>query len=36
MTKRIEGTQAPAPLEAYANHGDTVFGKSHQRDGCRR
>jgi SRSO17 transposase len=36
MTKRIEITPAPEPLEAYARHFDTLFGKSNQREGFRR
>src|SRR5258708_1767599 len=36
MTKRIEVAEAPAPLEAYVKHFDTLFGKSNQRDGFRR
>jgi hypothetical protein len=35
MTKGIEIAQAPAPLEAYAQHFDPVFGKSNQREGFR-
>ena len=35
MTKRIEVGQAPAPLEAYAEHFDPVFSKSNQREGFR-
>src|SRR5215467_2092736 len=35
MTKRIEVAQAPAPLEAYAEHFDPAFSKSNQRDGFR-
>lgn len=36
MTKRIEVERAPAPLEEYAQHFDTLFGKSNQREGFRR
>jgi len=36
MTKRIEVVRAPAPLEEYVKHFDTLFGKSNQRDGFRR
>jgi len=36
MTKRIEIARAPAPLEEYVKHFDTLFGKSNQRDGFRR
>jgi SRSO17 transposase len=36
MTKRIEITPAPEPLEAYARHFDDVLGKSNQREGFRR
>src|SRR5437763_3939506 len=36
MTKRIEITSAPEPLEAYARHFDALFGKSNQREGVRR
>jgi SRSO17 transposase len=36
MTKRIEITPAPEPLEAYAGHYDDLFGKSNQREGFRR
>ncbi len=36
MTKRIEGTRAPAPLEEYIQHFDPVFGKSNQREGFRQ
>jgi hypothetical protein len=36
MTKRIEVTQAPAPLETYAKHFDSLFGKSNQREGFRQ
>ena len=36
MTKRIEITPAPEPLEAYARHFDALFGKSNQREGFRR
>src|SRR5258708_30522071 len=35
MTKRIEVAQAPAPLEAYAEHFDPVVSKSNQREGFR-
>jgi hypothetical protein len=35
MTKRIEVAQAPAPLEAYAEHFDPLFSKSNQREGFR-
>lgn len=35
MTKRIEVAQAPAPLEAYAQHFDAVFSKSNQRESFR-
>ncbi len=35
VTKRIEVAQAPAPLEAYAEHFDPVFSKSNQREGFR-
>src|SRR5437763_726999 len=35
MTNRIEIAQAPAPLEAYAQHFDPVFSKSNQREGFR-
>src|SRR5437588_7816660 len=36
MTKRIEVARAPAPLEEYVKHFDSLFGKSNQRDGFRR
>ena len=36
MTKRIEITPAPEPLEAYAGHFDDLFGKSNQREAFRR
>jgi SRSO17 transposase len=36
MTKRIEITPAPEPLEAYARHFDDLFGKSNQREEFRR
>src|SRR5947199_6343912 len=36
MTKRIEVTRAPAPLEEYIQHFDLVFGKSNQREGFRQ
>src|SRR5712692_10026813 len=36
MTKRIDITPAPEPLEAYAGHFDDLFGKSNQREGFRR
>ncbi len=36
MTKRIEITPAPEPLEAYARHVDDLLGKSNQREGFRR
>jgi hypothetical protein len=36
MTKRIEITPAPEPLEAYARHFDALLGKSNQREGFRR
>jgi SRSO17 transposase len=35
MTKRIEVSPAPVPLEAYVKHFDPVFGKSNQREGFR-
>jgi SRSO17 transposase len=35
MTKRIEITPAPEPLEAYARHFDALLGKSNQREGFR-
>ncbi len=36
MTKRIEVTKAPAPLEEYLGYFDPLFGKSNQREGFRR
>src|SRR6266853_3233091 len=36
MTKRIDITPAPEPLEAYVKHFDELFGKSNQREGFRR
>src|SRR5947207_4372232 len=36
MTKRIEITPSPEPLEAYAEHFDDRFGKSNQREEFRR
>ena len=36
MTKRIEITSAPEPLEAYAGHFDELFEQSNQREGFRR
>jgi hypothetical protein len=36
MTKRIEITPAPEPLEAYVRHFDALLGKSNQREGFRR
>ncbi len=36
MTKRIEITPAPEPLEAYARHFDNLLGRSNQREGFRR
>jgi SRSO17 transposase len=36
MTKRIDLTPAPDPLEAYAKHFDDLLGKSNQREGFRR
>jgi hypothetical protein len=36
MTKRIDITPAPEPLEAYARHFDDLLGKSNQREGFRR
>ncbi len=36
MTKRIEITPAPEPLEAYARHFDKLLGRSNQREGFRR
>ena len=35
MTNRLAVAQAPAPLEAYAQHFDPVFRKSNQREGFR-
>ncbi len=35
MTKRIEITPAPEPLEAYARHFDDLLGKSNQREAFR-
>jgi SRSO17 transposase len=35
MTKRIEVSPAPAPLEEYVKHFDPMFGKSNQREGFR-
>jgi DDE superfamily endonuclease len=35
MTKRIEVTKAPTPLEEYLRHFDPLFGKSNQREGFR-
>jgi SRSO17 transposase len=35
MTNRIGVAQAPAPLEAYAQHFDPMFRKSNQREGFR-
>src|SRR6266550_9186950 len=35
MTNRLEVAQAPAPLEAYAEHFDPMFSKSNQREGFR-
>jgi hypothetical protein len=35
MTKRIEVSSAPAPLEEYVKHFDSLFGKSNQREGFR-
>lgn len=35
MTSRLEIAQAPAPLEAYAQHFDPLFRKSNQREGFR-
>lgn len=36
MTKRRAIPTAPEPLEAYARHFDSLFGKSNQRDEFRR
>ncbi len=36
MTKRIEITPAPEPLEAYAEQYDDLFSKSNQREAFRR
>ncbi len=36
MTKRIEITPSPEPLEGYAGHFDNLFGKSNQREEFRR
>ncbi len=36
MTKRIEITPSPEPLEAYVGHFDALFGKSNQREEFRR
>src|SRR5216683_4559923 len=36
MTKRIEVTRAPVPLEEYIQHFDPVFGKSNQREAFRQ
>jgi hypothetical protein len=36
MTKRIEITPSPEPLEGYAEHFDDLFGKSNQREEFRR
>jgi SRSO17 transposase len=36
MTKRMEITPAPEPLEAYAEHYDDLFRKSNQREEFRR
>jgi hypothetical protein len=36
MTKRIEVTPAPAPLEEYIKHFDPVFGRSNQRESFRQ
>jgi SRSO17 transposase len=35
MTKRIEVSPAPAPLEEYVKHFDSLFSKSNQREGFR-
>ena len=36
MTKRLEITPSPEPLEAYAEHFDDLFEKSNQREEFRR
>lgn len=36
MTNRIMASAAPGPLEAYAQHFDTLFGRLNQRDSLRR
>ena len=36
MTTRLSVPPAPAPLEAYAQQFDLLFGKYNQRDGFRR
>ena len=36
MTKRIEVTRSPVPLEEYIRHFDPLFGKSNQRERFRR
>jgi SRSO17 transposase len=36
MTKRIEVAKAPAPLEAYLEQFDRLFGKSNQRESFRQ
>ena len=36
MTKRIEITPSPEPLEVYVGHFDDLFGKSNQREEFRR
>lgn len=36
MTKPLPVPPAPAPLEAYAQHFDSLFGKRNQRDAFRR
>ena len=36
MTKRIEISPAPEPLEAYVRHFDALLGKSNQQEGFRR
>jgi SRSO17 transposase len=36
MTKRIEVERAPAPLEEYVKHFDSLLGKSNQREGFRQ
>ena len=36
MTKRIEITPSPEPLEAYTKQFDELFEKSNQREGFRR